>query len=153
MFKGLRDKITFSGMAAFSIGMALLAFTFTCAYTFLNQNQHVITSADLSQTFGQAFSLLIEASIRLAYLVVMGWAASLITVRGVSIITQSPQPPKSVPPSHSGVRHESEVHEEPVKSECEETEIESTEQTEKSAEPETQVVFPEPISQDQISNA
>jgi hypothetical protein len=88
MLKNLREKVTMSGVAVLTIGVALLIFTFISAYMFLTQGLSIIASANLTQTFGQALAPLIAASIHVMYLGVMGWVGSLLTIRGVAIITQ-----------------------------------------------------------------
>jgi hypothetical protein len=91
MLKNLREKITVSGVAVLTIGVALLIFTFISAYVFLTQGLSIIASANLTQTFGQALAPLIAASVHIMYLGVMGWVGSLLTLRGVAIITQVPK--------------------------------------------------------------
>lgn len=91
MLKNLREKITLSGVAVLTIGVALLTFTFISAYVFLIQGLSIIASENLMQTFGQALAPLIVASIHIMYLGVMGWVGSLLTLRGVAIIAQVPK--------------------------------------------------------------
>lgn len=94
MFKlNLRDKITFSGIIVLMVGVGLLIFTFVSAYGFLNQSLLILTSADLAQTFGEALAPLISTCIRVMYLGVMGWIGSLLTIRGVTILSQVRQMP------------------------------------------------------------
>jgi hypothetical protein len=92
MLKNFRDKIALSGITVLMIGVALLIFTFISAYGFLTQSLTIIASEDLVQTFGEALAPLIASCIRIMYLGVMGWTGSLITIRGVTIITHVPQP-------------------------------------------------------------
>ena len=94
MFKKFRDKIAFSGITVLCIGVALLIFTFFSAYGLLTTDLSPISTQDLVQTFGEALGPLIAAAIHIMYLGVMGWIASLITIRGVTIPTHMPQPPK-----------------------------------------------------------
>ena len=89
MFKNFRDKIALSGITVLGIGVALLIFTFFSAYGFLTAGLSPISTQDLVQTFGEALGPLIAAAIHLMYLGVMGWVSSLITIRGVTIMTQS----------------------------------------------------------------
>jgi hypothetical protein len=96
MFKSFRDKIALSGLAVLSIGVALLIFTFISAYGLLTQNVNIIATADLAQTFGESLAPLIATCIRLMYLGVMGWVASLMTIRGVTVITHTPQLPPTI---------------------------------------------------------
>jgi hypothetical protein len=56
------------------------------------------------------------------------------------------KPPASVLLPHSEVKQNPEAQKEPEKSKDEETNTENTRQVEKSAEPEEEVIFPEPIS-------
>jgi len=94
MFKKFRDKIALSGITVLSIGVALLIFTFFSAYGLLTADLSPISTQDLVQTFGEALGPLIAASIHIMYLGVMGWISSLITIRGVAIVTHVPQPPQ-----------------------------------------------------------
>jgi hypothetical protein len=96
MFKSFRDKIALSGLAVLSIGVALLIFTFISAYGLLTQNVNIIATADLARTFGESLAPLIATCIRLMYLGVMGWVASLMTIRGVTVITHTPQLPPTI---------------------------------------------------------
>lgn len=97
MFKNFRDKIALSGITVLMIGVALLIGTFLSAYGFLTQSLSIIASQDLVQTFGEALAPLIATCIRIMYLGVMGWTGSLLTIRGVTIITHTPQMPTVVP--------------------------------------------------------
>ena len=92
MFKKFRDKIALSGITVLCIGVALLIFTFFSAYGLLTADLSPISTQDLVQTFGEALGPLIAAAIHIMYLGVMGWIASLITIRGVTIVTHVPQP-------------------------------------------------------------
>jgi hypothetical protein len=94
MFNKFRDKIALSGITVLSIGVALLIFTFFSAYGLLTADLSPISTQDLVQTFGEALGPLIAASIHIMYLGVMGWISSLITIRGVAIVTHVPQPPQ-----------------------------------------------------------
>ena len=98
MFKKFRDKIALSGVTVLCIGVALLVFTFFSAYGFLTTDLSPVSTQDLVQTFGEALGPLIAAAIHIMYLGVMGWISSLITIRGVTILTQVPQPPKKLQP-------------------------------------------------------
>jgi hypothetical protein len=93
MFKQFRDKVALSGMGVLLAGAALLIFTFVSAYGFLTQSLSIITSQDLAQTFGEALAPLIATCIRVMYLGVMGWIGSLLTIRGITIITHLPETP------------------------------------------------------------
>lgn len=104
MFKNFRDKIALSGVAVLVIGVALLVFTFVSAYGFLTQSLEIIASEDLVQTFGEALAPLIATCIRIMYLGVMGWIASLLTIRGVTIIAHAPKMPAVVPKKQTAVK-------------------------------------------------
>jgi hypothetical protein len=97
MLKNFRDKIALSGITVLLIGVALLVFTFISAYGFLTQALSIVASADLVQTFGEALAPLIATCIRIMYLGVMGWAGSLLTIRGVTIIAHAPSIPAAAP--------------------------------------------------------
>jgi outer membrane biosynthesis protein TonB len=86
-----RDKIALSGVTVLIIGVILLIFTFISAYGFLTQSLNIIASSDLTQTFGDALAPLIATAIRIMYLGIMGWVASLVTIRGVTIIANVPK--------------------------------------------------------------
>jgi hypothetical protein len=90
MFKQFKDKIAFSGITVLITGVALLIFTFASAYGFLTQSLSIITSQDLVQTFGATLSPLIATCIRIMYLGIMGWIGSLLTIRGITVITHLP---------------------------------------------------------------
>lgn len=93
MFKTFRDKIALSAITVLAIGVALLIFTFVSAYSFLTQDLSILTSSDLASTFGATLAPLISTCIRIMYLGVMGWVGSLLTIRGVTIISQARQTP------------------------------------------------------------
>jgi hypothetical protein len=97
MFEKLKDKIAFSGITVLCIGVALLIFTFFSAYGFLTTDLSPISTQDLVQTFGESLGPLIAAAIHIMYLGVMGWVSSLITIRGVTIMTHTPKAETGVP--------------------------------------------------------
>jgi hypothetical protein len=108
MFKKFRDKIALSGITTLFIGVALLIFTFFSAYGFLTTDLSPISTQDLVQTFGEALGPLIAAAIHIMYLGVMGWVSSLITIRGVTIMshtpkaeTEAPQAPQKAKPERT----------------------------------------------------
>ncbi|MGQ9461313.1 MAG: hypothetical protein ACUVRA_08830 [Candidatus Bathyarchaeaceae archaeon] len=82
------NKTEVSGYATLFIGVALLAFTFASAYVLLTSNPNITGSSDLVTVFGIALAPLIETCIRIMYLGVMGWIGSLLTIRGVQLLTQ-----------------------------------------------------------------
>lgn len=97
------DKIEISGLAVFFGGVALLAFTFFCAYGFLIGELNILSSLDLVQFFGTALAPLVEAIIHILYLAVMGWIASILTVRGVQLLRKAEEaaPPQMTPPART----------------------------------------------------
>ena len=97
MFKKFRDKVAISGITVLCIGIALLIFTFFSAYGFLIADLSPISTQDLVQTFGESLGPLIAAAIHIMYLGVMGWIASLITIRGVTIMINAPKAAAGVP--------------------------------------------------------
>jgi hypothetical protein len=76
------------GIAVFLIGIALLVTTFVDAYLFLTEDISILPVPNLVAAFGEALAPLIEASIRMIYLGVMGWIGSTITMRGITVILQ-----------------------------------------------------------------
>jgi len=92
MFNTFRGKIVFSGVTTLSIGLALLIFTFASAYSFLSGGLQIFATTDLAQTFGDSLAPLIATSIRVMYLGAMRWIGSLVTIRGVTIIANTPKP-------------------------------------------------------------
>jgi hypothetical protein len=89
MFKNFRDKIAISGVTVLCIGVTLLIITFVSAYGFLTESIVPLSTQDLVQTFGGALGPLIAAAIHIMYLGVMGWIGSLVTIRGVTIMTNA----------------------------------------------------------------
>jgi len=77
-----------SGIAVLLIGTALLMTTFIDAYRFLKEDVTILPVPNLIAAFGEALAPLIEASIRMLYLGVMGWIGSTITMRGVAVLLQ-----------------------------------------------------------------
>jgi len=70
------------------IGAVLLVIAFVDAYLFLNENISILPVPDLVAAFGEALAPLIEASIRIIYLGVMGWIGSTVTLRGITVLLQ-----------------------------------------------------------------
>lgn len=93
MLNSLKGKIAFSGFTVLAIGVGLLVFTFFSAYGFLTAGISPISTQDLIQTFGEALGPLIAAAIQVMFLGVMGWIGSLITLRGVAIVTNITKSP------------------------------------------------------------
>lgn len=88
----IRNKPQLTGIIVLFVGVALLAFTFINAFLFLQEPVGILASADLAQVFGEALAPLIQACIRLMYLGIMGWIGSLLTVRGIPLVTQKTAP-------------------------------------------------------------
>lgn len=80
------DKTELSGLIVLFVGVILLAFAFFSAYGFLSGTLSILASADLTELFGNAMAPLIEAIIRILYLGIMGWIASILTIRGVQLL-------------------------------------------------------------------
>jgi len=73
--------------AVLFIGVGLLVFTFLNACLFLGERIRFL-STNLIEAFGEAIGPLIETCIRLMYLGIMGWIGSILTVRGIQLLTQ-----------------------------------------------------------------
>lgn len=69
------------------IGVGLLVFTFFSAFLFLGEKLSLL-STDLMEAFGEVIGPLIETCIRIMYLGIMGWIGSIMTIRGVQLVTQ-----------------------------------------------------------------
>jgi hypothetical protein len=118
MFEKLKDKIALSGITVLCIGVALLIFTFFSAYGLLTADLSPISTQDLVQTFGEALGPLIAAAIHIMYLGVMGWVSSLITIRGVTIMTHAPKeeaPQQKPQPQPQKTKTKSEKEKKPEK--------------------------------------
>jgi hypothetical protein len=74
------------GIAVLLIGVALLVTTFIDAYLFLTEDISILPVPNLIAAFGEALAPLIEASIRMLYLGVMGWIGSTVTMRGITVL-------------------------------------------------------------------
>jgi hypothetical protein len=82
------------------IGVGLLVFTFFNAFVFLGEKMHLL-STDLVEAFGEVIGPLIETCIRIMYLGIMGWIGSIMTIRGVQLITQFKHETKAQEDKHS----------------------------------------------------
>lgn len=82
------DKAEISAYTVLFIGVALLVFTFINAYLFLKEQLGILAAPDLVGALGKVLTPLIEACIRVMYLGVMGWIGSMLTIRGVNLLTQ-----------------------------------------------------------------
>jgi hypothetical protein len=109
MFKTFRDKVAFSGITVLIIGLALLVITFASAYSFLSGELQILATSDIAETFGGSLSPLIATSIRVMYLGVMGWIGSLVTIRGVTIIANTPKPETASPQKPQEILHRAPV--------------------------------------------
>jgi hypothetical protein len=83
----ISNKPQLTGIVILFTGVALLAFTFINAFLFLQEPFSIIATGDLARVFGEALAPLIQACIRLMYLGIMGWIGSLLTVRGIPLVT------------------------------------------------------------------
>jgi len=89
----LLEKSEILGYTVILIGIGLLVFTFVNAYLFLGEKLSIL-STNLVEAFGEILGPLIETSIRVMYLGIMGWIGSIITMRGIQILTQTRQEAK-----------------------------------------------------------
>ena len=81
------DKPEISGIIVLFIGVGLLAFTFLNAYWLLSEDIAIIGTQDLVGAFGEALAPLIATVIHVMYLGIMGWIGSLLTLRGIPLLT------------------------------------------------------------------
>ena len=146
MFKNFRDKIALSGITVLGIGVVLLVSTFISAYGFLTESLQILASEDLVQTFGEALAPLIATCIRIMYLGVMGWAGSLLTIRGVTIIAHAPSIPAAAPPQKAAAPQQKPL---PQKPKEEKPPEEKQPEVAKPPEPEIIVIPPDQVSQPQ----
>jgi hypothetical protein len=153
MFKNLRDNMTISGMSVLSVGVALLIFTFISAYGFLTQSLSIGASNDLVQTFGDALAPLILACIRLMYLGIMGWLASLLTIRGVTILTHTQQLTPRLSRHRLNIEQSPQPQTQSQEPKSEETNQEKQKQEEEPKEPDVVTIPPEDIVEPQLPNA
>ena len=87
----LLENIKRSGFILLIIGVAVLLFTCILAFQLLMGFEDILGSSDLVNFFGEALAPLISYAIRALYLGVMGWIGSILTRRGVQILTTTPQ--------------------------------------------------------------
>ncbi len=83
----IANKPQLTGIFILAIGVALLTFTFVNAFLFLQEPFGILATGDLARVFGEALAPLIQACIRLMYLGIMGWIGSMLTVRGIPLVT------------------------------------------------------------------
>ena len=86
------DKPEISGLITLFIGVGLLAFTFLNAYWLLSKDISLIPSQDLVAAFGEALAPLVATCIHVMYLGIMGWIGSLLTLRGIPLLTHPKMP-------------------------------------------------------------
>ncbi len=93
------NRTEISNFAILLVGVILLVFVFFNAYLFLQEDLSVVSASDLEDLFGEALGPLIEACIRVMYLAIMGWIGSIVTIRGVQLLTSPKREvkPESVP--------------------------------------------------------
>jgi hypothetical protein len=77
------------GITILLTGIALLLITFVIASIHLQGEINVLPVPSFLSFFGKAFSPLIEASIRVLYLGIMGWIATTVTVKGLNVLLQA----------------------------------------------------------------
>jgi hypothetical protein len=78
-----------SGIAILLVGIALLLTTFIIACIHLHGDIKVLPVPSLMASFGEAFSPLVEAAIRVLYLGLMGWIASKVTAKGITTLLRA----------------------------------------------------------------
>ena len=93
----IANKPQLTGIIVLFIGVVLLAFTFVNAFFFLQEPFSILATGDLGRVFGEALAPLIQACIRLMYLGIMGWIGSMLTVRGIPLVTHRHVPAPSAP--------------------------------------------------------
>jgi cytoskeletal protein RodZ len=158
MFRTLRDKITLSGTVVLMVGVGLLIFTFASAYGFLTSELSIITSGDLVRTFGDSLAPLIVTSIHIMYLGIMGWIGSILTIRGVTILSQARQTtvvPEEIQTTTVKEKQQAQKEEKPEKVEKPESQTKKPEakppetkpKETKPYEPAIVVLTPEPVQQ------
>ena len=91
------DNVKASGFTVLFIGVVVLLFTFYNAYLLLQGILEIPVSDDLMSLFGEALAPLISYSIKALYLGIMGWIGSILTRRGVQIITYEGKPREAAP--------------------------------------------------------
>ncbi|MEM2111390.1 MAG: hypothetical protein QXX08_05880 [Candidatus Bathyarchaeia archaeon] len=91
------DHIKISGFIVLFVGVGVLVFTFYNAYLLLSGVLSILGTGGLMELFGIALAPLIESAIRVLYLGVMGWIGSILTRRGVQILTVEREETKEKP--------------------------------------------------------
>ena len=85
--KVINWPVKISGFAALGIGVVLLIITFLTAYGFLKGLLGIQLTGDIMTAFGEALAPLIETCVRAIFLGIMGWTGSILSRRGVQILT------------------------------------------------------------------
>jgi len=67
------------GIVSAVVGLVLLLVTFVLAYSVFVSHQGALTSTDLSTNFAS----LLQAAVQALFLGIMGWAGSLLMIRGI----------------------------------------------------------------------
>ena len=67
------------GIVSAVVGLVLLLITFALAYAVFVSHQGALTSTDLSTNFAS----LLQAAVQALFLGIMGWAGSLLMIRGI----------------------------------------------------------------------
>ena len=75
-----------SGITILLVGIALLSVTFIIACVHLHGGINILPVPSLMASFGEVLSPLIEAAIRVMYLGLMGWIASIVTAKGITVL-------------------------------------------------------------------
>ena len=83
-----------TGFIILFIGVATLLFTFLYAFQLLLGFGGIAGDNDLINLFGVALAPLMSYAIRALYLGIMGWIGSILTRRGVQIVTSIPKEEK-----------------------------------------------------------
>lgn len=81
------EKKDLLGYGVLFLGVALLIFTFFSAFSFLRGDLSLVGSTDLLKAFGEVLGPLVKATIHVMYLGIMGWVGSIMTMRGVQVVT------------------------------------------------------------------
>jgi len=87
----MKNKTETVGLILLFIGVALLIFTFLSAYWFLIRQAGITAGENLTAVFGEALAPLIATCIRVMYLGIMAWIGSMLTLRGITLLTH-PKP-------------------------------------------------------------
>jgi len=85
------DKTEISRFVVLLVGVILLVFTFFNAYLFLREDLSIVSTFGFVDLFGEALGPLVETCLQVMYLCIMGWIGSVLTIRGVQLLT-SPKP-------------------------------------------------------------